>query len=158
MPNQNNLNSLNLPKKSVLLVVEDSEEDYEMFMRVVKKTDLQFELNRCETGEEALIFLKNQNIYQDKEKFQKPSVILLDLNLPGIDGRKVLEKIKLDPNLQLIPVVIFSTSSNPKDIEECYQKGANGYVIKPMDISLLQEYIQILLLHWLKINIPYVYH
>jgi CheY-like chemotaxis protein len=156
MPNPNNLNSLHLPKKSVLLV-EDSEEDYEMFIRVVKKTDLQFELNRCETGEDAIIFLKHQSIYQDKEKFQKPSLILLDLNLPGIDGKKVLEEIKLDANLQLIPVVIFSTSSNPKDIEECYQKGANGYVIKPMDISLLQEYIQILLLHWLKINIPYVY-
>lgn len=140
---------------SVLLVVEDSEEDYEMLRRAVKKTGLKCSLNHCETGEEALDYLTNQGEEQDSENFSPPSLILLDLNLPGTDGRDILKEIKLDPVLKMIPVVIFSSSSNIKDIEACYDNGANAYVIKPMDVALLQEYIQLLLLHWLKVNVTY---
>lgn len=144
------------PKKNqsnTLLFVEDSEEDYEIFLRAIKKTDIEFEFNHCETGEDALSFLRNQKNYADSEKFKKPCLVLLDLNLPGIDGKKVLEKIKSDPHLKLIPVVIFSTSSNPRDVEDCYIKGANAYVIKPMNFSLLQQCIQTLLSHWLDFNV-----
>lgn len=138
-----------IPKN--LLVVEDSEQDYEMFIRVVKKNNIKCNINHYETGEEALNFLKNS----DQKKYVYPSLILLDLNLPGINGKKVLEKIKSDPHFKLIPVVIFSSSSNSKDIEDCYNKGANAYVIKPMNVSLLEEYIKTMLSHWLRVNIPY---
>lgn len=134
-----------------LLVVEDSEQDYEMFIRVVKKNNIKCNIIHYETGEEALNFLENS----DQEKYVYPSLILLDLNLPGINGKKVLEKIKSDAYFKLIPVVIFSSSSNSKDIEDCYNKGANAYVIKPMNVSLLEEYIKTMLSHWLRVNIPY---
>ncbi|BAQ66563.1 response regulator [Geminocystis sp. NIES-3709] len=133
-----------------LLVIEDSEEDYEMFMRVVNKNSIKCLIHHSETGEEALKFLQNSN----KEKFPNPSLILLDLNLPGINGKKVLQKIKSDPFFNLIPVVIFSSSSHSKDIEDCYSKGANAYVIKPMNVILLEEYIKTILSHWLNVNTP----
>lgn len=152
MLKEKNFKPLHSITKNILLVVEDSDEDYEMFQRAVKKTEIECNLFQCETGKEALNFLNNEKDYQDSEKYKKPSLILLDLNLPGINGRKVLEKIKSNPAWRKIPVVIFSTSSNARDIEDCYDKGANGYIIKPMNIDLLQEYTQILLLHWLKIN------
>jgi CheY-like chemotaxis protein len=150
--NSEKLKPLCSERQKILLVVEDSEEDYEMLLRAVKKTAIECEVDYCETGEEALDYLRNQGEDQNREKFQMPSLILLDLNLPGTDGRDILKDIKIDPVLKFIPVVIFSTSSNRKDIEACYENGANAYVTKPMNISLLQEYIQTLLLHWLKVN------
>lgn len=155
LKNQENFKPLHSDLPSILMVVEDSEQDYEMLLRAVKKTQIECELHRCETGEEALEFLKYQGEDRDRKKFTKPSLIILDLNLPGTDGREILRTIKQDPVLKYIPVAIFSTSSNLKDIHACYENGANGYVVKPMDVALLQEYIQILLLHWLKINVTY---
>lgn len=134
---------------SAVFVVEDNEQDYEIFMRVVKKNNIKCIIHHFETGEEILKILDNR----DLEKYPKLSVILLDLNLPGTDGKIILQKIKSDPLFKFIPVVIFSSSSNVQDIEDCYNKGANAYIIKPMDVSLLQEYIQVMLSHWLKINI-----
>ncbi len=142
-------------KQTILLIIEDSEEDYEMFMRGVKKSGIDCQIFHCETGDEGLDFLTNQGEYDDKEKYYLPSLILLDLNLPGTDGKIILKKIKKNPNLSVIPVVIFTTSSNPKDIAECYENAANGYVIKPMNIKNLQESIEILLKHWLTVNISY---
>ena len=147
LTNQKNFKPLHADLKDVLVVVEDSEQDYEMLLRAVKKTDIECAIHHCETGEEALDYLANDGKY--------PSLILLDLNLPGTDGRDILKTIKMNPALKSIPVVIFSTSSNLKDIEVCYENGANSYVVKPMDVSRLQECIQILLLHWLKVNVTY---
>jgi CheY-like chemotaxis protein len=153
MLDEKNFQPLHLTPPSILLVIEDSEEDYDMLSRAVKKSNIQCELYHCDTGQKALDLLKNQHQYQNTKKFRKPSLILLDLNLPGTDGRKILEKIKSDAVLKLIPVVIFTTSSNRKDIEDCYKKGANAYCIKPMNIALLQEYVTVLLSHWLQINV-----
>jgi CheY-like chemotaxis protein len=75
-------------------------------------------------------------------------LIVLDLNLPGTDGREVLAELKQDKNLKTIPVVIFTTSSNPKDVEGCYQYGVNGYLIKPMDTQRLRQLVQIFLDYW----------
>ena len=87
---------------------------------------------------------------------QRPAIILLDLNLPGTDGREVLEQIKQDKSLKSIPVVIFTTSSNPRDIEACYQYGVNGYIIKPVDVNELKRTIQVFLSYWLEVNtLPY---
>lgn len=129
MLDEKNFQPLHLAPPSVLLVVEDSDEDYDMLSRAVKKSNIHCELYHCDNGQKALDLLKNQRQYQNTQKFRKPSLILLDLNLPGTDGRKILEKIKSDAVLKSIPVVIFTTSSNRKDIEDCYEKGANAYCI-----------------------------
>jgi CheY-like chemotaxis protein len=140
---------------NLLLVVEDSEEDYEMFQRSVKRSKIQCNLYRCETGDDALRYLGNQGEYQDPKRYKKPTLILLDLNLPGTDGQTVLRRLKADDYLKLIPIVIFTTSSNPKDLEACYHNGANGYVLKPLETAHFQENIKVLLEYWLYVNVNY---
>lgn len=131
-----------------LLLIEDSDEDFEAFGRIMRKSSITNPVYRCTDGDEALDFLYHTGEYVDLAKAPRPGIILLDLNLPGTDGREVLEQIKHDEELKMIPVVVFTTSSNPKDIEGCYQHGVNGYIIKPMDIKKLTKTIQVFLDYW----------
>lgn len=135
-----------------LLVVEDSNEDFRMLQRLMRRLAVPNPIYRCTNGDEVLEFLYQEGNYQDPDLAPRPSVILLDLNLPGIDGRDILERLKQDQSFREIPIVVFTTSSNPKDIELCYQKGANGYLIKPMDAQELQKTIQAFVDYWLEIN------
>ena len=131
-----------------LLVIEDSDEDFTALVRVANKIVDKSSIYRCEDGEEALDFLYRESEYSDEQVSPRPSLIVLDLNLPGIDGKEVLETIKQDRDLQTIPVIVFSTSSNPKDIESCYRRGVSGYIIKPMDFKLLTQLIGTFLTYW----------
>ncbi|MCC5635338.1 response regulator [Nostoc sp. CHAB 5844] len=135
-----------------LLVVEDSNEDFKMLQRLMRRMAVQNPIYRCTNGDEVLDFLYPEESSQNPDGVPKPSVILLDLNLPGIDGRDILERLKQDISFQKIPIVIFTTSSNPKDIEFCYQKGANGYLVKPMDAQELQKTVQAFVDYWLERN------
>ncbi|NMG07091.1 response regulator [Brasilonema sp. UFV-L1] len=137
-----------------LLVVEDSNEDFRMLQRFMRRMAVPNPIYRCTNGDEVLEFLYQEGNYQDPDLAPRPSVILLDLNLPGIDGRDILERLKQDKSFREIPIVVFTTSSNPKDIELCYQKGANGYLIKPMDAQELQKTIQAFVDYWLEVNTP----
>ncbi len=132
----------------LLLVIEDSNEDFEAFQRYVDRSPLTVPIYRCVDGDDALAFLYRTGRYADPQSAPRPGLILLDLNLPGTDGREVLRKIKQDEILKLIPVVIFTTSNNPKDIETCYGQGANSYIVKPMNFSRLKHSIQILIDYW----------
>jgi CheY-like chemotaxis protein len=131
-----------------LLVVEDSDEDFEAFGRFIKKSAISNPVYRCIDGEDALDFLYHQGDYQDSPQAPRPSIILLDLNLPGTDGREVLEQIKQDEKLKTIPVIIFTTSSNPKDIETCYRFGVNSYILKPMNVNKSKEVMQSIVNYW----------
>ncbi|GAA6616217.1 response regulator [Scytonema sp. NUACC26] len=137
-----------------LLVVEDSNEDFKMLQRLMRRLAVQNPIYRCTSGDEVLDFLYQEGDYQDPGIAPRPSIILLDLNLPGIDGRDLLERLKQDRSLREIPIVVFTTSSNPTDIELCYKKGANGYLIKPMDFQDLQKTIQAFVNYWLEANTP----
>jgi CheY-like chemotaxis protein len=138
----------------LLLVVEDSNDDFKMLQRLMQRMEVRNPIIRCVNGDEALDFLYQEGSYKDTEDVPKPSVILLDLNLPGLDGRDVLERLKQDGSLKEIPIVVFTTSSSPKDVEFCYQKGANGYLVKPMDADELQRTVQAFVDYWLEVNIP----
>ncbi|MBW4576870.1 MAG: response regulator [Aphanothece sp. CMT-3BRIN-NPC111] len=131
-----------------LLLVEDSDEDFEAFGRMIKKSSIAHPIYRCIDGDEALDFLYHTGEYAEKVSSPRPSIILLDLNLPGTDGREVLEQIKQDDVLKSIPVVVFTTSSSPKDIDICYQYGANSYIIKPIDIKKFMKTIQVVIDYW----------
>ncbi|MBE9200135.1 MULTISPECIES: response regulator [unclassified Nodularia (in: cyanobacteria)] len=136
-----------------LLVIEDSDEDFEAFSRIMKKQSVVNPVFRCKDGEEALDFLYRNGSYRDRQKYPRPAIILLDLNLPGTDGREILEQIKQDDNFKHIPVVVFTTSSNPKDIEICYRYCVASYILKPIDINRLVETIQTFVTYWLDIVI-----
>lgn len=112
-----------------ILIVEDSPIDYEIAMRALKKVDFDYEIMRCADGDHALELLLGDN--DTVREKGHPRMILLDLNLPGTDGRDVLEQLKASKHARHIPVVILSTSNNEKDVETCYDKGANCYVQKP---------------------------
>jgi CheY-like chemotaxis protein len=133
-----------------LLIIEDSDEDFAALRRMIAKAKISNPIYRCEDGEEALDFLYHEGDYQDLALSPLPSLILLDLNLPGTDGREVLAKLKKDRNLKKIPVVIFSTSSNPKDVDACYRHGISGYLVKPMNSERLNQLVQTFLDYWFK--------
>jgi CheY-like chemotaxis protein len=135
-----------------LLVIEDSDEDFAAFERIARRSSIQNPIYRCSEGDEALAFLR-QIANAAPNSGDRPSMILLDLNLPGTDGREVLQQIKQDTNLKTIPVVIFTTSSNPKDVEICYQRGVNGYLIKPIDVVQLKRTVQLFFEYWFGISL-----
>ncbi|MEL6929654.1 MAG: response regulator [Cyanobacteria bacterium J06600_6] len=132
-----------------LLIVEDSDADFCTLTRMLKKANLTRAIYRCEDGEEALDFLLHQEEYQDRSLAPRPALIILDLNLPGTDGREVLIELKQNPDLQSIPVVIFSTSDNPRDVAECYRCGVSSYISKPMNMELLNQLAETFVQYWL---------
>jgi CheY-like chemotaxis protein len=142
-----------MANQQVILVIEDSPEDYETTTRVLRKSGLANPILRCSDGDEALDYLFQRGYYHDPERSPRPSVILLDLNLPGTDGRDVLTEIKNDSLLKLIPVVVLTTSSDERDIATCYQAGANSYMKKPVDLGGFVAAIQRLKDYWFEIVI-----
>ena len=141
-----------IPPRPSLLIVEDSNEDFETLQRFLRRSLLTIPIQRCVNGEQALEFLYRTSNSSDRANSLRPSLILLDLNLPGTDGREVLRQIKQDQNLKRIPVVVFTTSSNPKDIEECYQFGANSYIVKPINFAQLKRDAQLLIDYWFEVT------
>lgn len=133
-----------------ILVIEDSDEDFEAIRRIMVKNTLLPEIYRCIDGDQALDLLYRRGAYA-KDHAQKPSMILLDLNLPGTDGREVLSLLKQDERVKSIPVVIFTTSSNPKDIEACYDQGASSYIVKPVNTARFTRIVELLIEYWFKV-------
>ncbi|MEB3273984.1 MAG: response regulator [Prochlorothrix sp.] len=133
-------------------MVEDSDEDFEALVRTFKKLGTVPQIQRLADGDEALDYL--EQLKADSRPAGSvplyPYVILLDLNLPGTDGREVLEVIKQDSLLKQIPVVIFSSSMSQRDVQNCYTLGANSYLIKPMGMSQLLETIRLFLDYWFR--------
>lgn len=135
-----------------LLIVEDSNEDFEALQRFLQRSPLTIPIQRCINGDQALAFLYRTGRYENQERLPRPGLIVLDLNLPGTDGREVLRQIKQDANLKTIPVVVFTTSNNPKDIGDCYQYGVNSYIVKPINFSQLKRDIQTLVDYWFDVT------
>ncbi|MGR3316966.1 MAG: response regulator [Candidatus Anammoxibacter sp.] len=136
-----------------ILIIEDSPEDYETTVRAFKKAGFVNLIYHCSDGDEALDYLFRRGDFADPEKSPRPAIILLDLNLPGTDGREVLVEIKKDSDLRKIPVVVLTTSSDERDIEQCYASGANSYIQKPVDLDGFVEAIAKLKDFWFKICI-----
>jgi CheY-like chemotaxis protein len=124
-----------------ILVVEDSDEDFETLCRIFARLGLQHPLVRCVTGDEALEYFKHQ---------LAPLLILLDLNLPATDGREVLIEIKTDPVMRCTPVIVLTTSSNPRDVRQSYAAGANAYMIKPVNLEKLSADLKAFFEYWLQ--------
>jgi len=134
-----------------ILLVEDSPEDFEATVRAFKRSGLNNPIFRCEDGENALDFLHRRGPYADPERSPRPGVILLDLNLPGTDGREVLTEIKQDDQLKKIPVIVLTTSNDARDVESCYQAGANSYIQKPVDTEGFVRAIERLNGYWFEV-------
>ena len=140
-------------RNELILLVEDNNEDFETTKRALRKAGLRNNLRRCEDGDEALDYLRRSGKYADPKTSPRPGIILLDLNLPGTDGREVLREIKTDKRLRTIPVIVLTTSDDERDIQYCYSSGANSYLHKQVDLTGFYAAIQRLKNYWFEIVI-----
>jgi len=140
-------------ESQTILIVEDSDDDFFATMRAFRKANLANPVQRCTNGDQALDFLLQRGEFSSPGKYPRPSIVLLDLNLPGTDGRSVLNTIKSAAELQKIPVIILTTSHDQHDIESCYAAGANSYVQKPVDFDGFMRVIARLSDYWFNVSI-----
>jgi CheY-like chemotaxis protein len=125
-----------------MLIVEDTPEDLEATLRALRKTSCEHPIVHCADGDEALDYLYRRGRYAAPALAPRPALVLLDLNLPGTDGREVLAEIKANDPLRSIPVVVFTTSGDLRDVDACYRAGANGYLQKPVRVDDLVTALQ----------------
>ena len=136
-----------------LLVLEDNNEDFATLQRLMRKQGLTNPVFRCVTGERLLDFLRHRGCYSDPATAPRPVLILLDLNVPGKDGRMVLQEIKSEETLRHIPVAVISTSASAKDVAFCYAHGANTYLVKPVDLEELTRTLRLFFEYWLTASV-----
>jgi two-component system response regulator len=132
-----------------ILFVEDSGDDAMLTMRALNKSGFTNKLHHVKDGSEALDFLYCQGVYEDRNSKSHPRLILLDLKMPKVSGMQVLEKVKSDPELRSIPIVILTSSSEDPDIARCYALGANSYIVKPVGSDNFFNAIKEIGLYWM---------
>lgn len=140
-----------MKRQRPILMVEDSDEDFAAMMWVWEKEGITWPVVRSKNGEEALDRLYRRGEFVSLTAEDEPALVLLDLNMPRVDGRTVLAAVKQDSHLRSVPVVILTTSHNPKDIEECYRIGANSYIVKPIQLAKLREVLRQLVAYWMDV-------
>lgn len=131
-----------------ILLVEDNEGDILLIMRALAKVNLANDIKVARDGNEALMYLRKEGIFRNAET---PDLILLDINLPKIDGMEVLIEIKSDETLRIIPVLMLTTSDSEKDIIDSYYNHANCYITKPADFNKLLETVKVIKDYWISI-------
>ena len=129
-----------------VLNVEDNPGDVELAKEALRETSLTLDLHVAEDGAEALDFLRNET-----PDAPRTDLVLLDLNMPKVSGHEVLEEMKNDPDLRLIPVVVFTSSSAREDIEAAYDRYANCYITKPGDLDDLVDVVRAIEAFWLTV-------
>jgi two-component system, chemotaxis family, response regulator Rcp1 len=135
-------------KPANVLLVEDNKDDVELTLEALKDSKVRMEINVVSDGISAMAFLRRDGDYAHKHR---PDLILLDLNLPLMDGREVLKEIREDPRLTDIPVVVLTTSDDEGDILKAYQLHANCYISKPVDFLQFTEIIKQIEGFWLQL-------
>jgi len=137
-----------------ILLVEDNPDDEALTLRALKKHNIANQVVVVRNGAEALEWLFATGAHADRAAAELPSVVLLDLKLPKVDGLKMLRRIRAHERTRLLPVVILTSSSEQKDLVESYSLGANGHVRKPVDFNQFSEAVRQLGLFWLILNEP----
>jgi CheY-like chemotaxis protein len=131
-----------------IMVVEDSDEDFEALSRAFSRLEVGIPLHRFTTADDCLEHLRNEA--KRAAASNRPALILLDLNLPGTDGKDALLELKSDDDLKTIPVTVVTSSSNRIDVETCYRYGANGYMSKGGSFQTFQKAVGTMLDFWFK--------
>jgi two-component system response regulator len=138
-----------------LLLVEDNLHDAELAIRHLKKNHMANNLFHVKDGEEALEFIFSTGRYEGRGGVtQRPKIVLLDIQMPKVNGIEVLQRIKSDPRTKTIPVVILTSSKEDPDIQTCYDLGANSYIVKPVNFESFADAIKNLGFYWLLLNQP----
>ena len=137
-----------------ILLVEDNPNDVKLTLYAFKQHNLSNQITVVRDGEEALEYIFCTGAYSHRNIENGPKIVLLDLNLPKIDGLEVLRQIKSHPKTRVIPICVLTTSREERDIVDSYQLGINSYIVKPVDFEQFVEAIRTLGLYWLLLNQP----
>lgn len=143
------------PNTVEVLLIEDNSTDAELAIRELKKHNMANNLVHVKNGEEALQFIFATGKFEGvRDISYPPKLILLDIQMPKVNGIEVLQKIKADPRTRSIPVVILTSSKESPDIQQCYELGANSYIVKPVNFEGFANAIKNLGFYWLLLNQP----
>jgi CheY-like chemotaxis protein len=132
-----------------ILFAEDSVDDALLTIRVLRKSGLSNKLHHVKDGAEALDFIYCRGEYSSRNINEHPKVIFLDLKMPKLNGLEVLEKLKSDPDMKSIPIVILTSSNEDPDIIKSYELGANSYIVKPVESENFFQAIKDLGFYWM---------
>jgi CheY-like chemotaxis protein len=135
-----------------ILLVEDSPEDVELTLRALRRAKIANVIHIAEDGTEALDFIFCRGPHKDRSFYHPPKLVLLDLNLPKIDGLEVLRAVRADERTKAIPVVIFTISKEQRHLIEGYSLGVNAFVQKPVDFEQFGEAIRHIGMFWMLVN------
>jgi two-component system response regulator len=136
----------------IILLVEDNADDEKLTLRALKKNNISNEVVVARNGAEALDYLFGTGMHSGRDTSLMPQVVLLDLNIPKIDGLEVLRQMRENERTKLLPVVILTSSNEEQDRLSGYGFGANSYVRKPVDFNQFMEAVRQLGLYWLVLN------
>jgi two-component system response regulator len=137
-----------------ILLVEDNPSDVALTRRALSKNRVANELVVAEDGQEALEYLFGEGRYTGRDTSDLPAMVLLDLNLPRVNGLEVLRRVRSNPRTSRMPVVILTTSLEEQDLAQSYDLHANSYIRKPVDFAQFSEAVRNLQLYWLILNEP----
>lgn len=140
--------------QKVILLVEDNPDDEALTIRALKRNHIGNDIVVAHDGVEALDYLFGTGMYVDRDISLKPSVVLLDLKLPRVDGLEVLRRLRENESTKLLPVVVLTTSNEDQDLLDSYSLGCNSYIRKPVDFLQFSEAIRQLGMYWLLMNEP----
>ena len=146
------MNAIASPK--TILLVEDNPDDEALAIRALKRHHISNQVIVAHDGVEALEYLFCTGMYADRDINFKPTVVLLDLKLPRVDGLEVLRRLREDDRTKLLPIVVLTTSSEEQDMLNSYSLGCNSYIRKPVDFVQFSEAIRQLVMYWLLMNEP----
>ena len=141
---------MSFEKPIQILVAEDDEDDKLLILKAFERTLPKEKVTCVEDGEALLKYLNRISPYNDLQKFPRPDIILLDLNMPRKDGREALAEIKSNEDLKSIPVIIFTTSNNVSDIQVTYKMGSSSYITKPGSFEELVKVTEEIENYWSK--------
>lgn len=142
------------PQMKSILLVEDNSDDEALTLRALRRNNVVNDIVVARDGAEALDYLFGTGAYAGRDTAELPQVVLLDLNLPKIDGLEVLRRIRADARTELLPVVILTSSKEERDLIDGYRCGANSYVRKPVNFDEFLDAARRLGLYWLLHNEP----
>ena len=135
-----------------ILLIEDNPTDAELILRILKKQKFDLKIQIVNDGALAMEVLSELSSNLSENSTKIPRVILLDLDMPKVDGLQVLRRIKADKFINTIPVVILTSSTNERDIAECYKAQANSYVVKPLDYDDFFQAVSTIVHYWIDLN------
>ena len=135
-----------------ILLVEDNEADIKITLRAFQKAKIKNHVHFVNDGQEALDFIRHEGKYQDREKFPRPDLILLDINMPKLSGFEVLSRLKTDSRFNFIPVVMLTSSKNDEDVLKSYKNGAVSFIPKPVSFKDFVKLVEGFNFYWHIVN------